>query len=152
MTRLDKINVEEIFPISEQGYTIGEPLDGTECQICLDTGASKSFMSKAHYLHCKPLHSLSKLASKTQIGNEQYVSVLFIILIVIDIHGHIFEILTLVSVNHENIDLVLGIKNIFELEGIFNSRESCFCFLNRSIPFFPKEQVILKPREQWFIR
>ena len=31
-------------------------------------------------------------------------------------------------------------------------RESCFCFLNRSISFFPKEQVILKPREQWFIK
>ena len=27
-----------------------------------------------------------------------------------------------------------------------------FNFLNRSIPFFPKEQVILKPREQWFIK
>ena len=29
----------------------------------------------------------------------------------------------LVSEIHENIDLVLGIKNIFELEGIINSRE-----------------------------
>ena len=26
-------------------------------------------------------------------------------------------------------------------------RESCFSFLNKSIPFFQKEQVILKPRE-----
>ena len=24
-------------------------MDGTECQILLDTGASKSFMSKSHY-------------------------------------------------------------------------------------------------------
>ena len=31
-------------------------------------------------------------------------------------------------------------------------RESCFSFLNRLILFFPKEQVILKPREQWFIK
>ena len=51
-----------------------------------------------------------------------------------------------------NIDLVLGRKNIFKLEGIINSRESCFSFLNRSIHFFPKEQVILKPREQQFIK
>ena len=47
--------------------------------------------------------------------------VLFIILIVIDIHGHTFEIYTLVSEIHENVNLVFGIKNIFELEGIINS-------------------------------
>ena len=70
----------------------------------------------------------------------------------IDIHSHIFEIFTLVSEVHENIDLVLGIKNIFESEGITNSQESYFSFLNRSIPLFPKEQVILKPKEQWFIK
>ena len=42
--------------------------------------------------------------------------------------------------------------NIFELEGIINSRESCFSFLNQSILFFPKEQIILKLKEQRFIR
>ena len=78
-------------------------------------------MSKSHYLRCKSLHSLLKFASKTQriqVGNGQYVNVLFIIPVVIDIHSHRFEIFTLVSEIHENIDLVLGIKNIFELEGI----------------------------------
>ena len=49
----DKIKAEESFPISEQGYTLGKLLDGTECQILLDTGPSKSFMSKSHYMHCK---------------------------------------------------------------------------------------------------
>ena len=57
----DKIKAEESFPISEQGYTIGKLLDGTECQILLDTGASKSFKSKSYYMHCKSLHSLPKL-------------------------------------------------------------------------------------------
>ena len=81
-------------------------------------------------------------------GNGQYVSVLFIIPIVMDIHGHRFKTFTLVSESHDNVNLVLGIKNISKLEGIINSRELCFSFLNRSIPFFPEEQVILKPREQ----
>ena len=64
----------ETFLISEQGCTVGKLLDRTECQILLDTGASKSFMSKSHYLHCKSLHSLPKFASKTQriqVGNGQ---------------------------------------------------------------------------------
>ena len=38
----------------------------------------------------------------------------------IDICGHRLEIFTLVSEIHENVDLVLEIKNIFELEGIIN--------------------------------
>ena len=33
MTRSDKIKVEERFPISEQGYTVGKLLDCIECQI-----------------------------------------------------------------------------------------------------------------------
>ena len=65
MTRGDKLNVEERFLITRQGYTVGKLLDGTECQILLDTGATKSFMSKSYYLHCKSLHLLPKFAFKT---------------------------------------------------------------------------------------
>ena len=124
MTRNDKMVVEERFSITEQGYTVGKLSDGTECQILLNTGASKSFMSKSHYLCCKSLHSLPKFASKTQrlqVGNGQYVSVLFVIPIIIDIHGHRFEIYTLVSEIHKNVDMVLGMKNVFKLEGVINS-------------------------------
>ena len=45
------------------------------------------------------------------------VSVLFIIPVIVDIHGHRFEIYTLVSEIHENVDLVLGIKNVFQFIG-----------------------------------
>ena len=53
----------------------------------------------------------------------------------------------MVSEIHENVDLVLGIKNVFEQEGVINSRDCCFKFLNRSLPIFPKEHTILKPKE-----
>ena len=64
MIRDHKMAVEEKFPMPEQGCTTGRLLDGTECQILLDTGASKLFMSISHYLCCKSLHSLPKFASK----------------------------------------------------------------------------------------
>ena len=108
-------------------------LDGTECQILLDTGESKSFMLKSYYLHCKSLHSLPKFTSKTQriqVGNGQYVSILFVIPIIIEISGHRFEIYTLVSEIHENVAIILGIKNVFELEGVINLWECCFSCLN----------------------
>ena len=113
MTWGDNLNVEERLPITEQGYTVDKLLDGIECQILLDTGASKSFMSKSHYLHCKSLHCLPKFASKTQriqVGNGKYVSILFVVPIIVNIDGHMFEIYTLLSEIHENVDLVLGIK------------------------------------------
>ena len=44
-SKYDNIKAEKSFSISEQGCMLGKSLDGTECQILLDTGASKSFMS-----------------------------------------------------------------------------------------------------------
>ena len=151
MTRSTKIKAEERFPITGQGFASGKLLDGTECQILLDTGATKSYMSKSYYLQCKTLHALPKFSSNTQriqVGNGQYVSVPFVIPVIIDIHGHIFEIFTLVSEIHDNVDLVMGMKNIFELEGVTDSRESCFSFLSRSIQFFPIMKVEVAPTSQ----
>ena len=50
---------------------------------------------------------------RIQVGNRQYVSVLFVTPVTIDVHGHRFEIFTLVSKIHDNVDLVMGMKNIF---------------------------------------
>ena len=126
-------------------------MNGEECQILLDTGASKSYMSKSYYLRCKALHDLAKFASKArriQVGNGQYIGVLFVILVFIEICGHRLEAFTLVSEIFDNVDMVLGIKNLFELEGVIDSHESCFRSLSRSIPIFPREQVVIKPGEK----
>ena len=107
MESQDKLKAEESFPISENGYTLGRLLDGMKCQLLLDTGSSKSYMSKSS------LHTLPKFAATTQkiqVGNGQCVSVLFIIPVIVEVHGHRFEIYTLGSEIHENVDLVLGIK------------------------------------------
>ena len=56
--------------------------------------------------------------------------------------------LTLVSEIHDNVDLAMGMKNIFELEGVIDSQDSCFSFLSRSIPFFPVSTVEIAPTSQ----
>ena len=58
------------------------------------------------------------------------------------------KFLTLVSEIHDNVDLVMGMKNIFELEGVIDSKESCFSFLSRSIPFFLVMTVEIAPASQ----
>ena len=112
----DKLKAEESFPISENGYTLGRLLDGTKCQLLLDTGTSKSFMSKSFYMWCKSLHTLPKFAATTQkiqVGNGQCIDILFIIPVIVEIHGHRFKIYILVSEIHEIVDLVLRIKLSF---------------------------------------
>ena len=154
MTRNTEVKAEENFPITEQGYTKGKLLDDTECDILVDTDTSKSCMSKSYFMRCKSLHSLPKFTStmtRIQVGNGQYVGVLFVIPVIMTIQNHRFEIFTLVSEIHENVDLVIGIKNLFELEGVIDSQDSCVSFLNRSIPIFPKEKVSVKPKEQKLI-
>ena len=108
-------------------------------------------MSKSYFLRCKSLHSLPKFTSTTtriQVGNRQYVSVLLVIPVILTIQKHRFEIFTLVSEIYENVDLVIDIKNLFELEGEIDSWDSCISFLNRFIPFFSREKVSVKPKEQ----
>ena len=100
MTRGMEVKAKENFPITACGYTKGKLLDGTECDILVDTGMSKSYMSKSYFMRCKSLHALPKFTSNTtriQVGNGQYVGVLFIIPVILTIQNHRFEIFTLVS-------------------------------------------------------
>ena len=106
-------------------------------------------------MRCKSLHALAKFSSiiqQIQVGNGQYVAILFLIPVIIDIYGHRFEVFTLVSEIHDNVDFILGMKNVFELEGVIDTRDSSFKFLNRSLPFYSKDQVVVKPKERKFIK
>ena len=71
--------------------------------------------------------------------------------VIFEICGHRLEVFMLVSEIFDNVDMVLGIENIFQLEGVIDSYESCFRILNRSIPIFPREQVVVKPGEKKLI-
>ena len=53
---------------------------------------------------------ITSSTKRIQVGNGQYVGVPFVIPVIITIKNYRFEIFTLVSEIHENVDLVLGIK------------------------------------------
>ena len=46
VTRNTELKAEENFPMTAIGYTRGHLLDGIDCDVLIDTGASKSYMSK----------------------------------------------------------------------------------------------------------
>ena len=98
-------------------HTDGELLGGGKLDILLDTGASKSYMSK-----------FQSAIRHLQVGNGALVPALFVIPLLFKIQGHIFEVYTLVSEIQDKMDLILGVKNIFELEGIMNSKTCSLTF------------------------
>ena len=84
----------------------------------IETLVQASLSCQNHSI-CDASHStLYQNLQAIQVENGQCVSVLFIIPVIIDVHGHRFKIYTLVSKIHKNVHLVLGIKNVFKLEGI----------------------------------
>ena len=52
---------------------------------------------------------------------------------------------TMVSEIHDNVDLVLGVKNFVKL-GEISMRELNFKFLNRVVPIFPVKKEVIKPK------
>ena len=148
-------NPEPTFPIAHNYHTDGELLGGGKLDILLDTGASKSYMSKAFYLNNPHLHKFPKFQSAIrhlQVGNGALVPTLFVIPLVFKINGHNFEVYTLVSEIQDKMDLILGVKNIFELEGIMNTRMCSMSFLNRSLPIFPLGHHRIKPGKMAYVR
>ena len=151
----DAFNAQPSFPMTPDCHTDGELLGGGKLDILLDTGASKSYMSKAFYMSHPHLHHFPKFQSAIrhlQVGNGALVPALFVIPLLFKVQGHIFEVYTLVSEIQDKMDLILGVKNIFELEGIVNSRTCSFNFLNRSLPIFPLAHYKIKPGKMAYVK
>ena len=58
----------------------------------------------------------------------------------------------IVATLHESIDLVIGMKNMVELEGILNTRTSLFDFLLHLIPIYPQNDLKVKPGGKAYIK
>ena len=115
----DRFTLEPSMPIYSNSHTWGQIIGGGMLDILIDTGASKCYMSKASYQKHKYLHSLPKFKSKVpklQLGNGDIVDTHHVIPLVIKIQQHKFELYTLVAEIQDSIDLVIGMKNMHELE------------------------------------
>ena len=155
ITKKDHFLPEVQFPITSTSHTWGQLVGGSTMNILLDTGASKCYMSRAYFERNKILHGLPRLKStikSLRVGNGNEVNAHFVIPVLLKIAGHKFEIYALVSEIQPTIDLVLGMKNMHELEGELSPRNSEFRFLNRAIPPFTLENFSLKPGCKRFVK
>ena len=148
-------NSENVISLDGKGVMVGHLFDKTEVKVYFDSGASKSYMSKGFYDKTEYLHRIPKMKSSCtgiKIGNVAVIPVDFMFSVQIMIQGHLFEIYTIVAALHESIDVVIGMKNMVELEGILNTRTSSFDFLSRSIPIYPQNYLKVKPGGKAYIK
>ena len=136
----DTFRPEQAFPIYSNCHTWRQFIGGGMLDILLDTGASKSYMSKGFYMRHPHLHKYPKfnlMVRNLQVGNGELVATLFAIPFIFKIGNHLFEIYTLVSEIQQNMNIILGVKNMFEIEGEVSCCTFQFKFLNRSLSIFP---------------
>ena len=120
--------------MTEKGMTLGILVDSN---ILLDMSASKSFMSKRYYLGNKSFRDLQKLsrtARYIQVKNAKFCNVLFVIPMRVNIYCHVFEIHNTDFRIHDHVDLVLSLKNMYQLGGGLSTRDQYLRFLHRSVP------------------
>ena len=149
------LNSENVISLDGKGITTGHLFNRTEVKVFYDLGTSKSSMSKSVYESSTYLHKTLKIkptCTGIKIGNGAVIPVEFVFPVQIMIQGHLFEIYTIVAALHEGIDLVIGMKNMVELEGILNTRTSSFDFLLRSFPIYPQNDLKVKPRGKAYIK
>ena len=153
--KTDIFNPEPSVPIYSNSHTWGQVVGGNMLNILIDTGAAKCYMSKNYYDKNPALHKLLKFKTKVlklQVGNGAQIKTHFVIPIQLKIQQHRFEIYTLVANIEDSIDMVLGMKNMHELEAEHSSRHSEFRIMNRAIPMFPMENFTLKPGNKRFVK
>ena len=135
----DTFRPEQAFPIYSNCHTWEQFIGGGMLDILPDTGASKSYMSKGFYMrhpHLLKYPKFNSTVKNLQVSNGKLVATLFVIPFVFKIGKHLFEVYTLVSEIQQNIDIIIGVKNMFEVEGEISCHTSQFKFLNRSLPIF----------------
>ena len=140
----DTFQPEQTFPIHANCHTWGQ-----------FAGGGMIDMSKGFYMRHPHLHKYPKFNStirNLQVGNGKLVAALFVIPFVFKIGKHLFEIYTLVSEIQQSMDLILGVKNMFELEGEVSCRTSQFKFLNRSLPLFPLSTQRIKVGAKAYVK
>ena len=138
-----------------QRYYYRAPFDKTEVKVFYDLGAPKIYRAKSFYEGTKYLHRIPKVkpsCTGIKIGNGAVIPVNLVIPVQIMIQGQLFEIYTTVAALHEGIDLVIGIKHMFELEGILNTRTSSFDFFSQSIPIYPQNDLKVKQGGKVYIK
>ena len=134
------------FPIDHMARTEGVIGDGLKAKILIDSGASRCFLNKKCYDKSTMLQAIPKLkcSGSIEVANGADVPPQFVIPLVVNIHGHRFEIYAIVADLAPTYDIMFGMKGLTEIEGKICAVTSRVKFRNRSLPVYPTQNGTVK--------
>ena len=141
--------VDNHIPFDGRGMSKAYLSNGTPMKLFFDSGASRSYLSKKFY-DSMPIFLTT--CTGIRIGNGSIVQALFVIPLLFMSCGHTFEIFTIVAEIDDDMDLVLGFKNMTETEGMLYTRTGEYDFIGRSIPIFPQNDLDVPAGEKAYIK
>ena len=133
------------YSFNTQSFMTGTLPNGKEFRILIDTGATRSYLSKSFYDSSTYLHKFPKIKPKAShifVGNGEWVPALFIILMCFSIENHAFKVYTIIC-PMANPDFIWGMKNVVETEGQLCTQSMKYKFLNRSPKIYPVKPFTL---------
>ena len=152
---LTEFSLENDIQLNASGMATDCLLDQTPVTVLFDTGTRKGYMSESFYMANQSLHKILRFSTSSigiVVGNGHHVCVLFVIPVVVSVCGHLLEIYTIVAKINEGIDLVFGMKNMVETEGVLSARDSTFKFISRSIAILTMDKLCVQPKSKVYLK
>ena len=143
---------KDTFMVNTYGEVLTHLMNGVEILTLMDTGASKTMLSKEFYdkhafLHTYPKYKLPQPRVIT-CANGETMTISECIQMMIRIRGHVFEIFPyLVEQQISFYPLIIGQKTMYELEASLSFPKMQCKFVKRSKPLLFQETYEIQPGE-----
>ena len=140
-----------IIPMNLYSELAGHLLDNTRVRVLIDSGATKSLLSKEFYdrnpiLHGYPRYKINPRGIKTAGKNAKVLPVTECVNLIIKLRGHVFLINAYIVPDMcEEYDFILGQKTMYELEAGPNFGTLNFSFVQRSLPLYTDQNINIEP-------
>ena len=115
-----------------------------------DSGATSSIISTSFYRQNKILHSYPKYnipKINVKIANDSIMTATQAIKVVVNLRGHVFEIIAYLLDLGQSLDLIFGVKSATEVEGKVDFVTQEFTFRQRSIQVKSITTLRVPPRQ-----
>ena len=146
-----EINMVEALSMDHNCHAEGKLIDGTKFRCLFDTGCTSALMTLKFYKDNPVLHKAPKFKSTVKsitVGNGQTIPVQFIVPVQMIFEEHRFEFYCLVLDAPDTNQIVIGIKEMYELEASLNTRSRKLEFMNRAAPVTTLKKEVIPPGEE----
>ena len=147
-----------VIPIDLKSVVRGNLLDQakTPVKALIDSGCTaallgQEFYDKTPFLHQFPKRKMTPIGFR--LGNDQFLYMSECVEMIVNFHGHVFQITAYLTPGlTPAYDMVIGQKNMYELEGGPSFGTMNFSFMKRSLQLRNPKEIHIKPGHSEVVR